>query len=885
MQNGTWRDRVRRMGGVALMGGCSIVLGLLMISSEPDHSLAASQDRTPLPERVAAATQAPGGEASVGASEQIKKQVIEAYGRLPLTFVKNEGQINPQVQYYGQGRGAKVYFTASEILFAFAKPAARHDRTQVLTPVALREKDRGTALSLEFLGANPKVRVAGRAEQEGKVNYFVGNNPALWQTDLATYREVAYKDLWPGVEAAFRDEGGSLKYEFRLQAGTRVEAVQLAYNGSESLSLDDAGNLQIKTPLGVLTDVKPTSYQMLDGRKVPVQSRFALRQGDDGRNVFGFEVAAYDPAYPLTIDPGLVYSTYVGTDGPDDGYGIQVDANGNAYVTGDTERDSFPVTAGAFDTLYGGYTDAFVLKLNATGTALIYSTYLGGNGSDIGEAIAVDASGNAYVAISTSSSDMPVMPSSVFQPALQGSTDVYVAKLNATGKKLQLGTYLGGSGYDAVQGIALDSSANVYLAGYTQSVDFPTSAFPYDSTANGGYDAYVAKLNAALSTLSYSTYLGGSSDDSATGLAVDHNGLAYVTGNTTSTDFPTTAGAFDTSANGGSDIFVTAVNPPAQGAASLYNSTYLGGSLAEYGGGIAVDNGTSAYVTGYTFSTDFPTTAGAFDTSFNGGNDAFVSKLFMGGNALVYSTFLGGTSGEAGRAIAVDAFFNAYVTGDTASSDFPVTPVTAVSATYNGGTDVFVTRLNPTGASLLYSTFLGGNWADRAFALALGAQGQMYVTGHTGSSDFPTTPGAFDMTHNGVADVFVAKLIPVAEGSDFVITEISGPSQAVRGTTISVTTTVYNQGTQGGGYDFFKNGIYLSEFPTLTGWNILVATGERISLAPGQSYTDTLPSVLIPTTSRTGNLYLVSKADWTDVIQESDENNNTRSQPINITKK
>ncbi len=895
MQNGRWHDFVFRMkiGKVALMGLCFIAIGL-MASIEPVHGLVFSQNSSQQPDRVVATAQAPGAETSVGHSEQIKKQIIEAYDRLPLTFVKNEGQINPKVYYYGQGRGAGVYFTAKEVRFAFVKPALRHDQTQVLTPVALRDtgissaerKDRGgMALSLEFLGANPKAQVAGRAKQAGKVHYFVGNNPALWRTDLATYREVVYRDLWPGVEAAFRDEGGRMKYEFHLQPGARVEAVRLAYNGAEGLSLDDAGNLLIKTLSGVLSDVRPTSYQVIDGRKVPVQSRFTLRQGEPGQNVFGFEVSdGYDPAYPLTIDPGLEYSTYVGGVAPDDAYGIQVDASGNAYVTGDTSSTDFPVTGGAFDTHYGGGSyDAFVLKLNATGSALVYATYLGGSGNDIGKAIVLDANGNAYVAVSTGSSDMPVT-SGVLQPALRGQNNAYIAKLSANGKRLELGTYLGGTGYDDVQGIALDSGGNIYLAGSTGSVDFPTSPFPFDSTYNGGNDAYVAKLNSTLSTLSYSTYLGGSGDDLASGLAVDSNGIAYITGNTSSTNFPTTAGAFDTSVNGNVDAFVARVNPNAQRSASLLYSTYLGGSGIEYGRGIAVDAGGNAYVAGYTQSLDFPTTAGAFDTSANGSNDVFVSKLTPTGNALVYSTFLGGVASDTGFAIAVDASGDAYVTGTTDSADFPVTPDTAFSATNSGSGDAFVSELDPNGSSLLYSTFLGGSRADRAFALALGSQGQIYLTGHTGSPDFPTTPGVFDTTYNDAADVFISELIQVAPGPDLVITALNGPSQAVRGSTITATLTVKNQGTQGTA--FFQNAIYLSEFPTLTGWYILLDyQGVPNGLAAGASYTDTFTHLTIPTTSRTGNLYLVAKADRAEVIVETNETNNTMAQPINITKK
>jgi hypothetical protein len=480
-----------------------------------------------------------------------------------------------------------------------------------------------------------------------------------------------------------------------------------------------------------------------------------------GASAIGFRLGSYDASRPLVIDPVLSYSTYLGGGGDEQGNLIALDTARNAYIAGRTASIDFPTTSGA-DSSLGGTQDAFVTKLNATGSALVYSTYLGGSGLDDGETLAVDANSNAYVIGFTFSSDFPTV--GAVDSTLGGTEDAFVAKLNSSGA-LAYSTYLGGAGRDEGFGIAVDSAANAYAAGQTFSSDFPTVG-ALDSTLGGTDDAFVTKLNAAGSALSYSTYLGGSGSEQAGSIDLDSASNAYVPGFTSSSDFPTSAGAADTTLGGTTDAFVTKLN--AAGSALSY-STYLGGSSDEsVPFGIAVDGDLSAYVTSRTFSSDFPTTPDAFDSSLGGTQDAFVTKLNPSGSALDYSTYLGGSGTERSFSIAVDDA-RAWVTGRTSSSDFPT--MDPLDSTLGGTQDGFVTKLNKPGAGLQFSTYLGGSGIDLGVGIALDSASpnpSAYVVGATGSSDFPTTPGAFDATLAGAltqscgaatpCDAFVSKI-------------------------------------------------------------------------------------------------------------------------------
>jgi len=471
-----------------------------------------------------------------------------------------------------------------------------------------------------------------------------------------------------------------------------------------------------------------------------------------GHHQVGFQVGRYDHSKPLVIDPTLSYSTYLGGGG-DAGVAVAVDGSGKAYVTGVTSSTNFP-TKNPLQPKNAGGEDVFVAEFDTTlagAASLVYSTYLGGSGDDYGTGIAVDSNGNAYLTGSTHSTNFPTFHAA--QASGGGGWDSFVTELNNTGTALVYSTYLGGSGseqgrtgYHSPYGIALstDASGNTfaYVAGETTSTDFPTTPGAYQRVFGGGRsDAYVVKLNPALKgpqSLVYSSYFGGNSEDGAYGIAADTAGNAYLTGDTLSTNLPTTPGAYQTTAPGGFNAFVTEFNPTGSG---LVYSTYLGGSNVDEGRGIAIDGAGNAYVTGYTSSTDFPTQNAAQSTNA-GQTDAFVTQLNATGTGLLYSTYHGGSSLENGIGIAVDNAGNAYVTGYTRSSDFPIKNAFKTTNVSGNQTD-FVTKLNPSLSgpdSLVYSSYLGGSGGENdETAVAVDkVTGEAYVTGATSSTDFPT---------------------------------------------------------------------------------------------------------------------------------------------------
>ena len=438
--------------------------------------------------------------------------------------------------------------------------------------------------------------------------------------------------------------------------------------------MDARGDLLIHTDSGAIRQPKPLVYREQSGARKEIAGGYMLV----GSRRLGFHVGNYDQSKPLIIDPMLLYSTYLGGSGDDFGFSIAVDPAGNTYVTGRTNSANFPTTTGALDTTSNGADDAFVTKLDPTGASLVYSTYLGGSSTDVGYRIAVDPAGNAYVAGYTNSANFPTTPVAFDTTFNGGPLDAFVTKLNPSGASLVYSTYLGGGNEDVGQAIAVDPAGNVYVGGWTDSANFPTTVGAFDTTYSGNpggiisnYDGFVTKLNSIGASPVYSTYLGAGNPDWVYAIAVDTAGNAHVAGYTGSANFPTTPGAFNTSFNGGDyDAFVTKLN--ATGAAPLLYSTYLGGSSTDLILGIAVDSAGNAYAAGRTNSANFPTTTGVFDTSHNGGLDVFVTKLPPTGASLVYSTYLGGGGDDYGAAITVDpAGTSACVTGSTNSAKFP----------------------------------------------------------------------------------------------------------------------------------------------------------------------------------------------------------------------
>jgi plastocyanin len=670
-----------------------------------------------------------------------------SYGKLPLHFEANQGQTDGLVKFLARGTGYGLFLTTTESVLVLQKPEAARPgegvaRVEAATP---KRSSPPGVLRVKLLGADPHPAIVGREELPGKSHYFIGNDPKKWRTDVPQYAGVEYKEVYPGVSLTYYGNQSQLEYDFVVSPGGDPRRIRLGIGGAEAIHVDAEGNLVLSLPRGEVVEKAPIVYQEVDGARKAVAGRFVLT----GRGEVGFDVGAYEAHKPLVLDPVLVYSTYLGGSSLDQGYGITVDASGNAYVTGLTNSVNFP----AVDPLQaasGGSFDAFVAKVNAAGSALVYSTYLGGSGDDGGYGIAVDASGNAYVTGGTTSINFPTV--NALQAANGGGTDVFVAKLNASGSALLYSTYLGGGGNDGGYGIAVDTSGNAYVTGFTSSTNFPT-ANPLQATYGGGTsDAFVAKLNPAGSALVYSTYLGGSGDDQGLfGIAVDASGTAYVTGTTSSTNFPTANPLQAAYGGGSSNAFVAKLNPT--GSAFVY-STYLGGSGGDAGHCIAADASGNAYVAGHTFSTNFPT-ANALQAAYGGGTDAFVAKLNPAGSALIYSTYLGGSGQDQGSGIAVDASGNAYVTGYTFSTNFPT--ANPLQAAYGGNYNAFVAKLNAAGSALVYSTYLGGSGGDQGQGIALDASGNAYVTGITQSTNFPTA-NPFQAVFGGAFDAFVAKI-------------------------------------------------------------------------------------------------------------------------------
>jgi hypothetical protein len=704
-----------------------------------------------------------------------------SYGQLPLSFEANQGQTDGRVQFLARGPGYGLFLTPTAAVFRLSKatPAATvpgHPDSRVVE---------GTVLDMQLVGARADAPARGLDQQAGTANYFLGSDPGRWRTQVTAYGRAQYAGVYPGIDLVYYGNQRQLEYDFDVAPGADPTAITLSFPGASGLELDAAGELVLHTNGGDLVHQAPVVYQEGRAGRTAVAGRYVL-QGD-GR--VGFALGAYDHSRPLVIDPTLVYSTYLGGNGDDSGNGIAVDAAGNAYITGSTTSSNFPTTTGAFQTTNHGGEDAFVTKLNPTGTGLVYSTYLGGSGDDMGLGIALDGSGNAYITGSTDSTNFPTT-NGAFQRTYHGDpfgTNAFVTKLNSSGG-LAYSTYLGGNTQDSGAAIAVDSGRNAYVTGDTTSTNFPTTTGAFQRNVSAGDHAFVTKVNTGGTGLVYSTYLAGNSLDIALGIAVDGSNNAYVTGNTDSTNFPTTNGAYQRTYRGGdfgSNVFVTKLNT---GGTGLAYSTYLGGSGNASGTAIAVDGGGNAYVTGNTDSTSFPTTAGAFQRNFVGADqDAFVTKVNAGGTGLVYSTFLAGSSFNSGNAIAVDGSGSACVAGSTDSTNFPTT-AGAIQTHDGGNNDAFVTKLNTAGTGLAYSTYLGGNDDDGAMGIAVDSTGNIYITGATSSSNFPTTAGAIRRSYaGGGSDAFVAEISLTGPATHFRITPSS--SSPTAGTAITLTVT------------------------------------------------------------------------------------------------
>jgi uncharacterized protein (TIGR03437 family) len=693
--------------------------------------------------------------------------------------------------------------------------------------VADRVHRQWASVTTRLAGAEAASRPVGEDPLAAKASYFLGADPAGWRSGVPLFTRAVERGVYRGIDLEFHGDSGSLEYDFVVHPGADASRIALDIAGASAVRLEQGGTLAIATSAGEIRWKKPEVYQWKDGVRQPVAGAFELH----GRRVT-FSLGAYDRARDLVIDPTLAYGTYLGGSDDDAGRGVAVDSSGNIYVTGYTYSMNLPHTGGSFEpsfqggngNLIGG--DAFVAKYTHAG-ALAYVTYLGGSNDDTGTAIAVDSSGNAYVTGFTTSTNFPTSKGS-FQTTFggQGNSsyfqdfgDAFIAKLNPTGTALVYSTYLGGSNDDEGLAIAVDSAGNAYVGGATQSTNFPTSnAYQSKYGGSGGGpafccgtstpflsfgDGFVAKLNPAGTALLFSTYFGGSLDDTVSTLALDSSGNVYIGGNTVSSNFPVLnayQSKFGGAANANAQPFITVGDgyvAKFDTNGKLQYSTYLGGSGDDAVMGLAVDSTGAAYVTGFTSSANFPVSTTAAQKTFTGPSavtgargfvwgSVFVAKLAPSGSSLVWSTYLGGAQDDAGWAIAVDSGGNAIVAGFANSTNFPVT-ANAQQKTFGGNGpsgytdptgDGFVAKVSADGTTFPYVSYYGGSSSDAITSLTLDGQGNVIVVGATTSPNLPVTSNAAQPIYAGIGsvtsetmgDAFVAVFSGIAAASAPTIT-------------------------------------------------------------------------------------------------------------------
>jgi hypothetical protein len=740
--------------------------------------------------------------------------VSKRYGQLPLAFEPSSSPSNDRVKFLARGGGYALFLTNDEAVLELRG----HSKTR-------------SVLRMELAGANASAQFTATEELPGKSNYFIGNNPRNWRTNVPQYRRVSEGNVYPGVNLVYYGTQGRLEYDFDVAPGIDPSVIRLGFKGADRMRLDAQGELILDTASGEVRLRKPVAYQEIAGSRQPVAVGYALTD----KSSASFQVAKYDSRLPLVIDPILAYSTYLGGSNIDSGNAIAVAPDNTAFIAGGTFSSDFP-TVHALQPNEGGgpdfSQDAFVAKISSDGSTLLYSTYLGGENQDVANGIAVDAYGDAYVTGTTLSPHFPVTPGS-FNTECGGDgrcgasfnnnglivSNAFVTELNAAGSGIIYSGFLGM--YENVHGeaIAVDANGNAYVTGETQANIIPgVAVFPittdagntaFETTFAGSptnptsTNAFVTKIGAAGSTILYSSYLGGNTEDVGYGIAVDGSANAYVTGLTYSSNFPATTGALQTAYGLAGDAFVTKVNTDGSGATSLVYSTFLGGSGLDQGNGIALDSSGDVYVTGLTNSAAFGFTApaGGYQPANAGEGDAFIAELNTSGG-IAYFTFLGGSNADAGTGIAVGAdstgHVYAYITGTTVSTNFPPAGAVFQPAYGGGNADSFVAKLGPlgltpTGATLVYSSYLGGTNTELASGIAVDTSGSAYVTGQTCSSDFPLA-NPLQAVPGGNCDAYIAK-VTILDGIALSPSGLIFPAQSLMTMSQSQTVTLTNGDT------------------------------------------------------------------------------------------
>jgi hypothetical protein len=733
--------------------------------------------------------QFPARNVSVERSSQSVK-LVSSIINLPLSFEPNTGQADARFSFISRGHGYSLLTSGDTATLSLCVAGSDHNPTARLKT----KRCSAAAFQMHFLGANASASAVGEQELSGKSNYFRGNNPTRWRTNVPHFKRARYADVYPGIDVVYYGNRQKLEYDLLVNPGAKPQEINFAIDvvGEERrlapADIQKDGALEVVTTSGTILLQPPLAYQEDNGETKIV----AIHYSKKGPNRIGFEIGAYDRTKSLIIDPVLTYSGFIGGSSDDFGYAVAVDVAGNLYVTGGTTSPDFPVTTGVAQTSYAGADsntqgvqgDVFVIKIDPAGEQLLYSTYLGGTADDNAYAISVDSAGNAYLAGATNSADFPVTQGVVQTTFGGGPNDAFVAKLNPAGSALVYSTYLGTAiGGERGFGIASDLAGDAYVTG-DAAPDFPVTTGSFRGGVN---DAQLTELNPSGTSRIFSRFFGGNGLDEGYAIAVDAAGNISITGATTSTDLPVTGNAAQANLAGGRDAFVAQFDRTG----SLIYCSYIGGTADELGtslGAVALDRTGRIYVTGSTASADYPTTASAFQTTYAGGiSDVFVTAIDpLKQNSVVYSTLLGGSAeddfGQFARGITVDIAQNAVITGNTTSANFPT--LRAVQSTGGGGEDAFVSKLNATGSALIFSTYLGGVQNEYGAGVITDKTGNTYVTGQTGSADFPSS-SPVQASLNGPTDTFIVKL-----GADFNLSSSPASASITAGQTATFNVTV-----------------------------------------------------------------------------------------------
>jgi len=690
-----------------------------------------------------------------------KAEFAQKTKKLQIPFIANNGQVDKQVKYYANTFGGTVFVTKEgEIVYALPNnssdvetqclassmhspkwirndvgmlhdyhvsdimhPASwivDHDKSAFQNPKSkspdsknpqsvIQNLKSGVAIKETLVGGRVQ-EITGNEKAVTKVSYFKGNVTSQWKGNISTYETVSLGEVYDGIELKLKAYGNNVEKLFCVKPDADLDQIQVNLSGAKDLRINDEGQLVAETEIGAVKFTKPVAYQEINGKRVDVRVEYRVESS---------EVENKNSKLVSTNPKSVIHNQKFE-------YGFNV----------------------------ASYDKSHALIIDP----LLASTFFGGNGDDYGYSITIDSDGNIYLTGQTTSPTFPTTSGAYDNSRADSDGDAFVSKLSGDLTNLIASTFLGGSSKDYCKSITLDSSGNIYVSGVTSSSDFPTTTDAYDTSYNGYQDAFVSKLSGDLTSLLASTLIGGYSEDYAKSIAINPDGNLYITGNTKSSDFPVSGDAYKiyiTTSNN-SDVFVSILN---ENLTSLLSSTFLG---VGYGYSIITDSYKNVYVTGETNSSDFPTTAGAYDTS-NNSRDAFISKFDSDLTSLLASTFLGGSSADVCTSISLDPVGNIYVTGETWSSDFPITKG-AYDTSYDSEStyyrDAFVSKLSGDLTNLIASTYLGGSIEDYGNSIALDPSGNIYVTGETNSSDFPTTTNAYDTSSNGGdgEDVFVSKL-------------------------------------------------------------------------------------------------------------------------------